>query len=43
VSVHFSTGAPTTRSHKPVDAVAKLAKAYAGLNAAQKRRFLSML
>jgi hypothetical protein len=42
VGVHFSTG-PTTRAHKPVDAVAKLAKAYAGLTAAQKRRFLTML
>jgi hypothetical protein len=42
VGVHFSTG-PTTRQHKPVDAVAKLAKAYAGLTAAQKRRFLAML
>jgi len=42
VSVHFSTG-PTTRQHKPVDEVAKLAKAYAGLTAAQKRRFLAML
>jgi hypothetical protein len=42
VGVHFSTG-PTTRTHKPVDAVAKLAKAYAGLTAAQKRRFLTML
>jgi hypothetical protein len=42
VGVHFSTG-PTTRQHKPVDQVAKLAKAYAGLTAAQKRRFLAML
>ena len=42
VGVHFRSGA-VTRQHKPVDAVAKLAKAYAGLNAAQKRRFLSML
>jgi len=42
VGVHFSTG-PTTRQHKPVDEVAKLAKAYAGLTAAQKRRFLAML
>jgi hypothetical protein len=42
VGVHFSTGA-TTRQHKPVDAVAKLAKAYAGLTAAQKKRFLAML
>ena len=42
VGVHFSTGL-TKRAHKPVDAVAKLAKAYAGLTAAQKRRFLTML
>jgi hypothetical protein len=42
VMVHFSTG-PTTRQHKPVDPVAKLAKAYEGLTAAQKRRFLAML
>lgn len=42
VMVHFTTG-ETTRNHKPVDAVAKLAKAYAGLTTAQKRRFLAML
>lgn len=42
VMVHFTTG-DTTRNHKPVDPVAKLAKAYAGLTAAQKRRFLAML
>jgi hypothetical protein len=42
VGVHFSTGS-TTRHHKPVDAVAKLAKAYAGLTTAQKKRFLAML
>jgi hypothetical protein len=43
VMTHFKSGEPTTRQHKPVDAVAKLAKAYAGLTAAQKRRFLAML
>lgn len=42
VMVHFKSG-DTTRQHKPVDQVAKLAKAYAGLTAAQKRRFLAML
>lgn len=42
VAVHFKTG-ETTRMHKPVDPVAKLAKAYAGLSTAQKRRFLAML
>lgn len=42
VMVHFAVG-DTTRNHKPVDPVAKLAKAYAGLTAAQKRRFLAML
>lgn len=41
VATHFK--APTTRQHKPVDAVAKLAKAYAELTAAQKKRFLAML
>lgn len=43
VAVHFKSGEPTTRQHKPVDAVAKLVKAYAGLTTAQKKRFLAML
>jgi hypothetical protein len=42
VGVHFSTGS-TTRNHKPVDVVAKLAAAYADLTTAQKKRFLAML
>lgn len=42
VAVHFRD-AGATRAHTPVDPVTKLAKAYAGLTAAQKRRFLSML
>lgn len=41
VACHFKD--PATRQHKPVDAVAKLAKAYASLTAAQKKRFLAML
>lgn len=41
VTVHFKD--PASREHKPVDQVAKLVKAYAGLTAAQKRRFLAML
>ena len=43
VLVHFKDAQPTTRQHKPVDPVAKLAKAYAGLTTAQKKRFLAML
>jgi len=40
VGVFFTTGEPKVSKHVPVDPVAKLLKAYAGLTTAQKRAFL---
>ena len=40
VAGFFTTGEPKVSKHTPIDPVAKLLKAYAGLTAAQKRAFM---